>query len=81
LALLRAGTKIVYSNTTAREAGALRAGEVVKANRLVFVPGCFHHLVLRRQGKETGNLVQWRFVRLVAMDVGKTQGETYSKME
>jgi hypothetical protein len=54
------GTTLVYSfDKRAGEMGYLRAGEAVKGDRIVFVPGCHHHLVLRRQEQENnGELVE-----------------------
>jgi hypothetical protein len=82
-ALLRAGgTTMVYSNDAmAREIGFLRAGEAVKGDRLVFMTGCFHHLVLRRQGQTTENSIRWKLVGLVAMATATTQGRGCSKSE
>jgi hypothetical protein len=67
LALLReGGTTVVYSSS-AREVGFLRAGEAVEGDRLLFVPGCFHHLVLRRLPRGTESPVRWKLVGLVAL--------------
>ncbi|KAK4040174.1 heterokaryon incompatibility protein-domain-containing protein [Parachaetomium inaequale] len=76
------GTMLVYSfDKAAGEMGFLRAGEAVKGDSVVFVPGCFHHLVLRRQGegKTTGSW--WKLVGLVAMGTDKLQKAGCSKEE
>ena len=86
LLLLRAellregGTIMVYSyDVTAGEKGFLRVGEAIKVDRLVFVPGCFHHLVLRSQEYTIDNSIRWKLVGLVAMITTKTQRRDYSK--
>ena len=63
--LLREGsTTMVYSyGVTAGEMGLLRNGELVKGDQLVFVPGCFHHLVLRSRKHMTVTSSQWKHSR------------------
>lgn len=59
-------TTLVYSfDARAGEMGVLKAGEAVPGDQLVFVPGFYHHLVLRKLSdmKKT----QWRLAGLVAM--------------
>lgn len=74
------GTIMVYSyDVTAGEKGFLRVGEAIKVDRLVFVPGCFHHLVLRSQEYTTDNFIHWKLVGLVAMITTKAQRRDYSK--
>ncbi len=43
--------------------GFMRADQVMKGDRIMFVPGCFHHLVLRSKPGD-----RWKLVGLVAMD-------------
>ncbi|KAL2134482.1 hypothetical protein VTI74DRAFT_11665 [Chaetomium olivicolor] len=72
--LLKMGdsTTVVYSlGNLAGEMGFLKAGEAARGDRIVFVPGCFHHLVLRKHGRTTSGGVQWRLVGLVAMGTNK----------
>ena len=76
------GTSMVYSYTLMAdgEMGLLKAGEAVKGDRLVFVPSCYHHLVLRRREHTTGPSIRWKLVGLVAMS--PTLGRKgYSKSE
>lgn len=81
LALLReGGTTIVYSSKS-RQIGFLTADNVIMADRLVFVPGCFHHLVLRRQGQEKQKSNQWKLVETVAISTAITYGRSWSKGE
>ena len=62
--------------------GLLRAGEAVKGDQLVLVPGCFHHLVLRSREHTTETSIRWKLVGLVAMSPTTTQGRRgYSKSE
>lgn len=80
-ALLRASpTTMVYTSDT-RELGFLRAGEAVNGDQLVFVPSCFHHLVLRRQGRTAGTSIRWKLVGLVAMATATAQGGGCSESE
>jgi hypothetical protein len=82
--LLRAdGTTMVYSyDMTAGVMELLRAGEAVKGDQLVFVPGCFHHLVLRSREHTTKTSIRWKLVGLMAMSTTITQGRRgYSKSE
>jgi hypothetical protein len=59
---------LLYSfDKRSREVGFLRAGEAAVGDRIVFVPGCFHHLVLRRQREAKTKVIPWRLVGLVAM--------------
>ncbi|KAK0610792.1 heterokaryon incompatibility protein-domain-containing protein [Immersiella caudata] len=64
--LQRGGSTLVYSfDKRAREMGFLRAGEAKRGDRIVLVPGCYHHLILRKQLGTEG--VRWRLVGLVEM--------------
>ena len=83
LPLLRAGaTTMVYTDDAmGREIGYLTAGEAVNGDRLVFVPGCYHHLVLRRRGQKAENLMRWKLVGLVATASTRMKGRSYSKSE
>ncbi|KAK4671697.1 hypothetical protein QC764_0097910 [Podospora pseudoanserina] len=63
----RSQTTLLYSfDARAGELGTLKAGEAVPGDQLVFVPGCYHHLVLRRVVNRPENM-QWQLVGLVAM--------------
>jgi hypothetical protein len=77
------GTTMVYSyDIAAGVMGLLRAGEAVKGDQLVLVPGCFHHLVLRSREHTTETSIRWKLVGLVAMSPTTTQGRRgYSKSE
>lgn len=84
LHLLREGdATMVYSHDgITREMGFLRAGDATKGDRLVYVPGCFHYLLLRRSRRTAENSIRWKLVGLVEMGTGLTQaggsGETES---
>jgi hypothetical protein len=87
LSILRAGlimagdTTMIYSyDVTTGGMGFLSAGEVVKGDRLVYVPDCFYHLVSRSRERTTENSIRWKLVGLVAMPTPTTQG-SYSKSE
>lgn len=59
---------MVYSyDGICRDMGFLRAGDPAKGDQLVFVPGCFHHLLLRRSGRTAENSIRWKLVGLVEM--------------
>ncbi|KAL2131445.1 hypothetical protein VTI74DRAFT_5114 [Chaetomium olivicolor] len=74
------GVTLVYSlDKQAREMGYLRAGEASRGDRTVFVPGCYHHLVLRRQNRQEG--VRWKLVGLEAMGTEKTRHRGCSETE
>ncbi|KAM5369985.1 hypothetical protein ACJZ2D_008668 [Fusarium nematophilum] len=61
------GTTMVYTHDAMAEGmGYLKTGEVGEGDRLLFVPSCFHHLVLRRV-QRTGS-DRWKIVGLVAME-------------
>jgi hypothetical protein len=63
---------LVYSfDKTSGEICFLRAGDAAVGDRIVFVPGCFHHLVMRRQGEAKAKDKPWRLVGLVAMGTDK----------
>ncbi|KAH8694427.1 heterokaryon incompatibility protein-domain-containing protein [Ilyonectria robusta] len=67
--LVRKSNKtMVYSDDGSfRKVGFLRVGDAAKGDRLVFVPGCFHHLLLRRSGRTAENSIRWKLVGLVEM--------------
>ena len=80
--LLEDRNMLVYSfDKRAREMGFLRAGEAKRGDRIVFVPGCYHHLVLRQDVWANSTVVGWKLVGLVAMGsvekrlVGCLEGE------
>ncbi|KAG7286822.1 hypothetical protein NEMBOFW57_009139 [Staphylotrichum longicolle] len=61
---------LVYSyDKTAGDMGFLKAGEAARGDYMVFVPGCFHHLVLRSLGRDN----RWKLVGLVAMGTDRTK--------
>lgn len=69
------GTLLVYSfDGKAKEMGFLKAGEAARGDRMVFVPGCFHHLVLRRQGEPVAAGNRWKLVGLVALGTPFARG-------
>ncbi|KAK3692972.1 heterokaryon incompatibility protein-domain-containing protein [Podospora appendiculata] len=72
--LSAAGPVLVHSlNKGAGEMGYLRAGEVARGDRIVFVPGCFHHLALRRlhpHTQPTAKGRRWKLVGLLTMGLG-----------
>jgi hypothetical protein len=71
--LREGGTAMVYSYD-------VTAGEAVKGDQLVFVPDCFHHLVLRSREHTTETSIRWKLVGLVALSMMITQGRrSYSK--
>lgn len=73
------GTTLVYSlDKRAREMGFLKAGEAAKGDRIVLVPGCYHHLVLRRQ---SGIDDKWKLVGLVEMGEPDSRMKGYSEPE
>ncbi|KAK0648395.1 heterokaryon incompatibility protein-domain-containing protein [Cercophora newfieldiana] len=60
------GDTLVYSfDRRAREMGFLKAGHAARGDTIVFVPGCYHHLLLRRQTGAEG--ARWNLVGLVEM--------------
>ncbi|KAK3333071.1 heterokaryon incompatibility protein-domain-containing protein [Cercophora scortea] len=65
------GPVLVYSfDKRAGEMGYLRAGQAARGDRIVFVPGCFHHLVLRRLHPHTRPAAEgtrWKLVGLLTM--------------
>jgi hypothetical protein len=69
--LAQESATLVYSlDKVSGEMGLLGAGEAARGDKLVFVPGCFHHLVLRRQADtKMGN--RWKLVGLVTMGLDK----------
>lgn len=73
LRLLKDGGSIIVQtrNGMTRELGFLRAGEVMKGDRLLFVPGCFHHMVLRQT---SSNSRRWKLVGLVETVTTKKRG-------
>jgi hypothetical protein len=77
------GTTVVYSyDVTDGDMGLLRAGEAVKGDQLLFVPGCFHHLVLRSRKPTTETPIRWKLVGLIDMSAGVTKERRgYSKNE
>lgn len=76
----KGSTALVYRfSAKAHEMGYLKAGEAPKGGRAVFVSGCFHHLVLRRQGPGATTDVQWKLVGLVAMDTLAKERVDYSR--
>ncbi|KAH6971448.1 heterokaryon incompatibility protein-domain-containing protein [Ilyonectria sp. MPI-CAGE-AT-0026] len=62
--LVRKSNKtMVYSyDGICRDVGFLRAGDAAKGDRLVFVPECFYHLLLRRSGRTAENSIRWKLV-------------------
>jgi hypothetical protein len=80
--LREGGTTLVYSfDAKAKEMGFLKAGEAANGDRIVFVPGCFHHLILRRQGQATTTGNRWKLVGLVAMGTSLKEPSGCSKSE
>ena len=77
------GATIVYSyDIKAGEMGILRAGKVVEGDQLVFVPGCFHSLLLRSQDHTAEFSARWKLVGLIEMSTMTTQGRRcYSESE
>jgi hypothetical protein len=77
------GTTIVYSyGGTAGEMGVLKAGKVLEGDQVVFVPGCFHNLLLRSREHTTASSAQWKLVGLIDMSTTITQGRrSYSESE
>lgn len=73
-------TLIHGSDEGVRVMGVLRAGEAAMGDRLVFVPGCFHHLILRKQTQITVE-ARWKLVGLVDMTTEVTKERCYSKSE
>ncbi|EEU48337.1 uncharacterized protein NECHADRAFT_75806 [Fusarium vanettenii 77-13-4] len=60
-------TMMVYTNDAMAEGmGYLKHGVADKGDRLLFVPGCFHRLVLRRAQMTESD--RWRIVGQVAME-------------
>ncbi len=82
-ALLRAGgTTLVYSyDVRAGKMGFLRTDRVARGDKLVFVPGFSHHLLLRRQGQTTARGVRWKLVGLVAIGKKMAKGGHCSESE
>ncbi|KUJ13955.1 uncharacterized protein LY89DRAFT_753346 [Mollisia scopiformis] len=78
--LLKEGCKtVIYSyDVTVGEMGHVIAREAVKGDQLVFVPGCFHHLVLRAQRHRAD---RWKLVGLVAMSKTTQGRKGYTKSE
>ncbi|KAK4133862.1 hypothetical protein BT67DRAFT_32895 [Trichocladium antarcticum] len=75
ISLRRGGGTLVYSfDGKAKEMGFLKAGEAARGDRMVFVPGCFHHLVLRRQGEPVTSGTRWKLVGLVALGTPFARG-------
>jgi hypothetical protein len=69
--LAQESATLVYSlDKVSGEMGLLGAGEAARGDKLVFVPGCFHHLVLRRQA-DTKMENRWKLVGLVTMGLDK----------
>lgn len=80
--LMIAAEPTIYSyGVTTSEIGFLRASEAAKGDHLVFVPGCFHHLILRRRENTTENFIRWTLVGLAAMIPTRPQGRGYSQSE
>jgi hypothetical protein len=75
--LVEGGKTLVYSfDRRGRELGFLRVGEARRGDQIVFVPGCYHHLVLRRQDMQAdfdSVGVCWKLVGLVAMGWAETR--------
>lgn len=59
-------TLVCSFDARAGEMGVLKAGEAVPGDQLVFVPGCYHHLVLQKLS-DMKKKTQWRLTGLVAM--------------
>lgn len=73
------GTTYIYSlKNLALGIGFLRAGEVAKGDRLVRVPGCFYHLVLRKQTQIPLTGLRWKLMGLVEMGSITTKREPFS---
>ncbi|KAK0710523.1 heterokaryon incompatibility protein-domain-containing protein [Apiosordaria backusii] len=74
-------TTLVYSfDRRAREMGVLMAGEAARGDQLVFVPGCYHHLVLRRQNIN-GGYVRCSLVGLVALGLPENERNPYTEAQ
>ena len=80
--LQEGGRTLVYSfdAKAGQEMGFLKAGKATRGDQLVFVPGCFHHLVLRKR-QRTGAVVRWKLVGLVSMGTQPKHGGVCSKSE
>ncbi|KAK7956884.1 uncharacterized protein PG986_006106 [Apiospora aurea] len=65
----------IHGKNRRSELGFLRAGEARFGDSIVFVPGCFSHLVLRRtrQVQAEEGEVRWILVGLVKVGSGKTR--------
>lgn len=73
-------TAIHGSDEGLRAMGALTAGKAVEGDRLVFVPGCFHRIILRQQTPVAAE-PRWKLVGLVDMSTELTIEGFYSKSE
>ncbi|KAK8051294.1 heterokaryon incompatibility protein-domain-containing protein [Apiospora rasikravindrae] len=65
----------IHGKNGRRELGFLQAGEAGSGDWVVFVPGCFSHLVLRRirQAAAEEGEVSWTLVGLVKVGTGKRE--------
>ncbi|KAJ9652086.1 hypothetical protein H2198_008672 [Neophaeococcomyces mojaviensis] len=80
--LQKGGRTLVYSldAKAGQEIGFLKAGKAARGDQLVSVPGCFHHLVLRRR-KPTEAGARWKLVGLVSMSTQPKYDRVCSKSE
>ncbi|KAK4031797.1 heterokaryon incompatibility protein-domain-containing protein [Parachaetomium inaequale] len=67
---------LYFGDETVAAMGFLRAGEAAQGDRIVFLPGCFHHLVLRKKAEK-----RWRLVGLATMGPDKAEQTGYSVSE
>jgi hypothetical protein len=74
-------TRVYSFDKRAREMGYLKAGEAARGDRIVFVPGCFHHLLLRRQPLGRHASVRWKLVGLVAFGTEEARERGCSEEE